>query len=72
VDIAAMSKATNLSLEPLTLEIIQPDAPADIYPIPSDGKVVLRNDHLGYAITWYGIALVAAVIGFLRFRTKRI
>lgn len=70
VDIPAMSKETKLTLEPLTLEIIQPNAPADSYPIPSDGKVVLRNDHLGYAITWYGIAIAAAVIGFLRFRKK--
>lgn len=44
-------------------------AEKDVFPIPNEGKVIYRNDHLGYAITWYGLALVS-VIMFLAFHRK--
>jgi surfeit locus 1 family protein len=68
VDIAAMEKETGLKLMPFTVEIVDPQAKRDAFPTPSDGKVVLRNDHLGYAITWFCLAIAAGVIGFLRLR----
>lgn len=68
VDIPAMEKASQLQLEPLTIEIIDPHAPQEVFPVPSDGKVVLRNDHLGYAITWFLLAIAAGFIGWLRLR----
>lgn len=34
----------------------------DVFPIPDDGKIVFRNDHLGYAVTWFGMALVAVIM----------
>jgi len=40
-------------------------------PIPLDTQVKLRNDHLGYAITWYSLALTLAVIYFLFIRNER-
>lgn len=68
VDIAAMEKETGMKLQPFTVEIVDANAARDTFPTPSDGKVVLRNDHLGYAITWFCLAIAAGVIGFLRLR----
>lgn len=39
-------------------------------PIPSDGIIRLRNDHLSYILTWYGIALGVLVI-FVVYHRKR-
>ncbi len=39
-------------------------------PIPSDGTIRLRNDHLSYILTWYGIALGILVI-FLVYHHKK-
>ena len=42
----------------------------DIFPIPSDGKVIFRNDHLGYAFTWYALALTSLVMFAVYYRKK--
>lgn len=39
-------------------------------PVPSDGTIKLRNDHLSYVITWYGIALGILTIFVLYHRKK--
>jgi len=39
-------------------------------PVPSDGAIHVRNDHLSYIITWYSIALGIAVIFTLAHRRK--
>ena len=39
-------------------------------PVPSDGRIRLRNDHLSYIITWYGIALGILVIFVVYHRKK--
>lgn len=39
-------------------------------PVPSDGTIRLRNTHLAYIITWYGIALGILVI-FLVYHRKK-
>ena len=39
-------------------------------PVPSDGTITLRNDHLSYIITWYGIALGILVIFIVYHRKK--
>ncbi len=39
-------------------------------PVPSNGTIRLRNDHLSYVITWYGIALGILVI-FLVYHRKK-
>ena len=43
---------------------------AQSLPIPSDGTIRLRNDHLSYIITWYGIALGILVI-FITYHRKK-
>ena len=46
---------------PISLDIVgeQEDS---VLPIPSDGTIQIRNDHLQYAITWYLIGLGILVI----------
>jgi surfeit locus 1 family protein len=69
-DINAMSAKTGVTLLPLIIEATGPHE-KNIYPIPSDGKIVLRNDHLGYAITWFSLALIGMVLFGIYYREKR-
>lgn len=32
------------------------------YPIPGQTQIILRNPHLGYAITWYGLAVALMAV----------
>jgi surfeit locus 1 family protein len=43
---------------------------ADTLPVPSDGAIRLRNDHLSYIITWYMIAGGILIIFVLSHRKK--
>lgn len=54
-DVAAIAQATGLPLLPVVLVIDRPPA-AEALPKPVAVTPELRNDHLGYAITWYGLA----------------
>ncbi len=74
-DQVAMARAKNWgAVAPFYVEQEAPPAPGGR---PQVGKVqpVLPNNHLGYAITWYGLALVlVGVFGFwlrARFRESR-
>lgn len=50
----------------------QPDIPA-VWPQPTGHLPVLPNNHLDYAMTWYGLALVMLVIYFTwHWREKRL
>jgi surfeit locus 1 family protein len=42
-----------------------------VYPIPNDGTFIFRNDHLGYALTWYGLAMVSVVMYIAYYRKKK-
>lgn len=60
-NISAMSQATGLALLPILVEAVGLEE-KDVYPIPSNGKVGLRNDHLGYAITWFSLAAIGLIM----------
>lgn len=60
-DIPAMEQATGLKLLPLMVEAVG-KREKDVYPVPHDGKITLRNDHLNYAITWFSLALIGIVM----------
>lgn len=60
-DIEAMSTLSGLPLEALLVEVVG-QREKDVYPIPSDGRVILRNDHLQYAITWYLLGIIGVVM----------
>ncbi|NBX04081.1 MAG: SURF1 family protein [Alphaproteobacteria bacterium] len=42
----------------------------DIFPIPNNGWISVRNDHLGYAITWFTLAF-AGIIMFAIYHRKK-
>lgn len=66
-DIPVMEQATGLPLYPLVaVEVGQ--AEKDVLPIPGEGRFILRNDHLSYAITWFSLSLIALVMFVLYHR----
>jgi len=68
-DIDAMSKALDVPLHDMVLEAVGEKVPG-VYPVPSDGKISLRNDHLGYAITWFSLMIIGLVMFALYHRTS--
>jgi surfeit locus 1 family protein len=59
---AAIGAAMGLpSVEPFTLVALGTPRPG-VYPMPVDTLPRPANNHLQYAITWYGLAVVLAVI----------
>ena len=67
-DVPAMAAA--LGTGPLLLVASASDDPAAPQPLPV--TVNLPNDHLGYALTWFGLALVwAGMTLYLLWRIKR-
>lgn len=60
-DIPAMQRLSGETLAPVALETVG-KYQANVYPIPGDGKISLRNDHLGYAITWFALAVIGLVM----------
>jgi surfeit locus 1 family protein len=55
---------------PLVLEVTGA-VEKDVFPVPSDGTVIFRNDHLGYAVTWFGLALASVVMFGAYYRKKQ-
>ena len=70
-DVDEIARYHELELIPVTVDLIGSPDVADGYPIPGDGNITLRNDHLGYAITWFGIGLGVLVIGGLYIRQHK-
>ena len=69
-DIAAMGDHAKLQkLVPVMVDLVGVQD-ANKLPVPSDGTIRLRNDHLSYIITWYGIALGILVIFIVYHRKK--
>jgi surfeit locus 1 family protein len=67
-DVGPMAEA--LGTEPVLLVAARTDDPAGPLPLPVG--VNIRNDHLGYAITWFGLAAVwAGMTGYGLWRIKR-
>lgn len=68
-NIPTMKIATYLELTPLIVEQVGAEKKGE-FPIPGDGKVNLRNDHFGYAITWFSTALIGLIMfGFYHRKT---
>jgi surfeit locus 1 family protein len=67
-DVPLMAAA--LGTEPVMLVAAASDDPEAPLPLPVTAN--LRNDHLGYAITWFALAIVWSVMtGYLLYRIKR-
>ena len=69
-DIPAMSTATKLPLSSIVIEQVGKEE-AGIFPIPSDGKINLRNDHLGYAITWFSTSIIGLIMFAIYYRKPK-
>ncbi len=54
---------------PVYLEVIG-DVPDAAWPKPGAAKVTLVNNHLDYALTWYGLAVVLVVIYLVFHRSQ--
>ncbi len=67
-DVKGMLAASGLSasLKPFPFVVqLLPDSTAAEFPRPGEPKADLANNHLGYAITWFGLALtLLGVAGF--------
>jgi len=58
VDLDAIADAKNLPLLPFYIEVTHTPAPQD-WPVPTPAEAkALPNNHLQYAATWFGLALV--------------
>ncbi len=68
-DLSQMRKRSKLQLLPVSADIIMENVVPGSYPIPTDGNISLRNDHLGYAVTWFMVALAGVVIFILYHRS---
>lgn len=69
-DLGAMQDKTGLALLPIIIEATS-NKESEEYPLPSRGKISIRNDHLGYAITWFILAGVALVMLLIYRRTRK-
>lgn len=63
-DIPRMRETSGLDLLPVSADVVQEKPDRAVLPIPSDGTFALRNDHLGYAVTWFLVGLSGIVIFF--------
>lgn len=68
-DFPAMEVATGLTLTPIIVEATGTKEHG-IYPIPSNGVVTVRNDHLAYAITWFTLAGVGLIMFAIYHRAR--
>jgi surfeit locus 1 family protein len=63
IDLAAMAKAEGFdALLPFFVEVDAAANGSGGYPIGGQTRMTMPNDHLAYAITWFGLALALLVI----------
>lgn len=73
-DVPAMLGAATLpaGLKPVPFVVqMLPEAAPSEFPKPPEPRANLRNNHLGYAITWFGLAIALAVIAAVYIRALR-
>lgn len=72
-DVVAMAAQQYLPMQKVAPYFIDADATPNPGGVPVGGLTVIRfhNSHLVYAFTWYGLALLSLVAGFLIIRSHR-
>lgn len=70
IDPVAMAAVAGVDPAPVHIALVAQEPPQDL-PIPVGVNLAIRNDHLGYALTWYALAAAALVIGVLLHRQRR-
>jgi surfeit locus 1 family protein len=75
-DLPAMQKKLNLRLMPVVIDAtrvrLATGAPLKDGPTPFPLEIKIRNDHLGYAITWFLIGISGLVIFALYYRQENV
>jgi len=70
-DLSAMARAQDLAdIYPMFLDADKSRA-GDKYPVGGRTRIKIVNNHLDYALTWYGLAIVMLVI-YLVFNTRKL
>ena len=69
VDIAQMSDFLKEDLLPFYIQRLRVNEKEDI-PYGADGEILVRNNHLQYAITWY-LCAIALIVIFLLYHKNR-
>ncbi len=70
VDLGAMAAAAGLDrVAPVYVDAVRGPDPA-VLPVGGQTRLALRNDHFGYALTWYGLALGLVVVYLLYHRRR--
>jgi len=69
----AAAKGLNQGLAPAAPFYVEQESPTPPGGLPQPGKLVvrLRDEHLQYAVTWYGLALVLVVVFVVWARSSR-
>lgn len=69
-DLAAIGRHKGLAVEPVLLVLERPEPGSGPFPAPRAAPVELPNPHLGYALTWFGLAGVLQVFYILMGRRR--
>ncbi|HVI51311.1 MAG TPA: SURF1 family protein [Candidatus Sulfotelmatobacter sp.] len=69
-DLPLMARLSGLPV--LLPYVLEADAAPNVggYPVGGQSRVSLPNDHLGYALTWYGLALALLIVHALSMSRK--
>ncbi len=68
--VAALNPPAEVKVATLIVQLVSPND--GMPPFPAPPKAELRNNHMGYALTWFGLAAALAVISILFVRQRRI
>jgi surfeit locus 1 family protein len=68
-DAQAMARHAGVDAPPVFIEADATENPGG-FPIGGQTRLNIPNDHLGYALTWFGFAVVLAVIYFVYHRRE--
>lgn len=67
--LAASSIPPDAKVAPFVIQALPTDAAA--VPRPTEPRAAFRNNHLQYAITWFGLAIVLLIVAFFFARQQR-
>lgn len=64
-DLAAMGAQIGQPVAPYMVELVARENPEAVFPMGGQTRVNIANNHLEYALTWYGFAVALVVIYIL-------